>query len=372
MTDTRNMDERDALAAAELTRVEQQVEAQRATLLRQQRVADKELILGFRETYRRLRLEFTEFMRELERKRLLRQPMRPSELRKIRRFETLLDDIEQVTRKWSDVAADSIGDGQTRALSGVNEQALLLVEAAVYPSPKAGREWLAQTFGRLDDDAIARYIGFSSDGQPLGELLAKIAPRTKDEAREKLLDGLTKGQNPTEIARTFKQVASVPLDRALSISRTEILRAYRSASLDSYKLNENVVTGWTWVASLSSRTCSACWSMHGTEHALDEPFASHPKCRCAPAPITKPWAELGFPGVEDVPRQGVQSGSEVFASLPERLQREVLGPTKFEMYRDGAPLENFTTRSTSRRWGDMNREATVAEARAKGVSNVSS
>ena len=82
------------------------------------------------------------------------------------------------------------------------------------------------------------------------------------------------------------------LTRALRISRTETLRAYREATHRTYQQNSDVIEGWYWLASLSSsgRTCAARIALHGTFHANDERMKTQVNCRCAqlPAVIGQP------------------------------------------------------------------------------------
>lgn len=347
-----------------MTPLEREWERQRRTLLRQQRIIDKELVLGFKHTYGRLQYELNQFREELGRLQLLGKPIPESKIYKIRRFEELLEQIERETYGFTrSLATEAIANGQRSTLAQVNSHNWSLTEAALAPAaPRGALVVIENDFVRLDVRALQRFIGIASDGQPLGDLLGEIGPSVKKKARQELLYGLTRGQNPNEIARSFKKIASIPLDRALNVSRTEVLRAYRSAALESYQVNEDVVVGWTWMAELSTRTCPACWAMHGTEHSHSESFDSHPRCRCSPIPRTKTWAELGFPGVEDVGRN-IGTGADRFANLTAAEQRQILGPGKYDLYREGVPFEKFAKHSHSDRWGGMYREATVAEAR---------
>jgi hypothetical protein len=100
--------------------------------------------------------------------------------------------------------------------------------------------------------------------------------------------------------------------------------------------------------------------MHGTVHPLDEPFASHPNCRCQATPITKTWAELGFTGIPDLPEP--EPGSAVFARLSEAEQRQILGPGKLELFKAGKlELRDLVAVTNSRVWGKGRRERTLRE-----------
>jgi SPP1 gp7 family putative phage head morphogenesis protein len=107
------------------------------------------------------------------------------------------------------------------------------------------------------------------------------------------MEGLMLGLGPRKIAPQIRDALGVQLTRALTIARTEMLRANRTATQQTYTENANVVKGWTWSAALHGNTCPICFSKHGTEHALDEKLASHPNCRCTPSPLTYNWEEIG-------------------------------------------------------------------------------
>lgn len=157
----------------------------------------------------------------------------------------------------------------------------------------------------------------------LRPLLQSIAPETAQAIANALIQGVALGQGPREIARAINRVANVTLTRALTIARTETLRAYRESSRQAYLMNSGVVTAWIWHAALGPRTCAMCIAMHGTEHPLTETMATHPNCRCAMLPKTS------------TPMQ-IESGIDWFARQPTDVQRGILGPGKFKAHQAGA------------------------------------
>lgn len=58
--------------------------------------------------------------------------------------------------------------------------------------------------------------------------------------------------------------------RALRISRTEMLRAYREATRRNYQANGDIVPGWRWLCAKQPRTCAARLAMDGTHKCRDQ------------------------------------------------------------------------------------------------------
>lgn len=171
-------------------------------------------------------------------------------------------------------------------------------------------------------------------GAPLRSLLDQLPSAAALRARDTLIQGVALGKGTRTIGRDLQNAFAGNLARALVISRTEVIGAYRRAALTGYRQADAVVNAWVWVASLSNRTCAACVAMHGSVHPLDEDFASHPACRCSPAPVTRTWAELGFPGRRETGLQ-LEPGEDWFGRQDAVTQLAILGPGKQRAYREG-------------------------------------
>ena len=199
-------------------------------------------------------------------------------------------------------------------------------------------------------------------GAPLSNLLDKLPRISAQVARDTLIQGVVLGRGTRQIAADMQQAFGGNLVRALRISRTETIGAYRRAANSRYQGNRNVLEGWVWVAALNSRTCAACIAQHGSFHPLDEAFASHPACRCAPAPQTRPWAELGFPDVPET-RIDIESGETWFARQPATAQKQILGPGKHRAFVEGRiTLADLVEPTDSPVWGAGIRERSLRDA----------
>lgn len=319
----------------------------RLDLLRRERVAAIEMTQSYGAVYRRIQERVAELTKQITAARAAGEDVTTSWLLEQRRLERLLESVEGEIAQWARVLNNSITSSQMLATQAGAGEALQLAHAAIGSGMPIG----ALRWSYVPQEAFYDLVGTLQNGAPLMKLLEQLGPDAAQRVRETLLTGLATGQAPRAIATQIRRDCGVSLARALTISRTEVLRSYRSATLRSYAANGDVVKGWIWSAQLSSRTCAICWAMHGKRFEHGEPFASHPNCRCTPLPETVSWAELGFPNVEDT-RTSIESGEARFARLPEGTQRQILGPGKYALYRDGMiNLSSLVGESYSPVWG---------------------
>lgn len=175
--------------------------------------------------------------------------------------------------------------------------------------------------------------------------------------RRELVRGVVTGSNPKDVARKMltrtEGLFNGGYGRALNIARTEMLDAHRAASALSDQSNADLLTGWVWTASLSSRTCPACFGMHGTVHALDEAGPlGHQQCRCTRVPKTKTWAELGFEGMNEPPSL-LPDSTAIFDGLPAADQVHILGRRRYDAWRAGDyPMDSWATKRSTPGWRD--------------------
>jgi SPP1 gp7 family putative phage head morphogenesis protein len=198
------------------------------------------------------------------------------------------------------------------------------------------------SFGVPHPDAIANIVGATSKGSPLADLFAGFGDEAANKAAKALITGITLGDNPRTIAPLVEDALDISRSRALTIARTEMLRAYRQANLETFKANSDVVQQARWTCDLSPRTCAACLAMDGTLHDLDEDIGFHPNCRCVLTPITASWDDiLGSLGIDTSDLKDSsslddrQTGAEWFDAQSESTQRKILGNAKYEAYSNG-------------------------------------
>lgn len=217
---------------------------------------------------------------------------------------------------------------------------------------------LSFRFGGFPPGVGESIVGNTGGGTPLGNLFATFGPDAAAEVREVIVAGVVSGKNPNVIARGVRDALDVPLSRARTIARTEVIRARRDAMGEMYRANSDVVFGWRWQSAFQSRTCAFCLSQDGKVFPLDEDLDSHPNCRCTQVPITE---------FDDPPSL---NGAQWLEQQPEAVQREILGPTAHELYRAGkVRLDDFAQPTFSSVWGKGGRVRSLREMKRLGIIN---
>lgn len=173
------------------------------------------------------------------------------------------------------------------------------------------------------------------------QLFDSFGSDASDAVYQAIKRGVIMGKGPDVIAREIRQSLDMSRQRAITIARTESLRAMSDSALENYRANSDVVRGWVWVASMGGNTCAACTFMDGTEHDLDEDLDDHVCGRCAKAPLTRSWNDiLGDFGIDgsDIPETSIDlgdRGEDWFNSQDEAMQESILGPAKFNAWQQG-------------------------------------
>jgi SPP1 gp7 family putative phage head morphogenesis protein len=193
-------------------------------------------------------------------------------------------------------------------------------------------------------------------------LIAGLPAQAQEAVGNALASGLAQGKNPRAVATMMREALGGNLTRALTISRTETLRSYREASREVYLANTDVLMGQQWISALDRRSCPACIALHGKVFPLDEVMAAHPNCRCTTAPAPRSPRELGLGDVPGVPP--IEDGVAWFRRQDEATQRQILGPSKYGLFRSREiTLPDLVRRRESPVWGPSTSEAGISAAK---------
>ncbi len=311
------------------------IEEFRKLLLAQDASTMEELARRWLQVERRLEAQFRALTLEIADLRAKGQPVTRAKLYEMERYRNLLAQALDETRRYQRWAEGRIADGQREmAKLGIKSSEALIRESYLEAGKAVAR------FDLLPVEAVESMIGFAGNGSPLFDLLFKSYPDTIDRLTETLVQATAQGQNPRRTAALMAEAMSGNLQRALVISRTEQVRAFRHAATMAMK-ESGVVEGWIWRSARQPRTCMACIVMDGTEHGLDEELDDHPNGRCFKQPKIK-----GLTPVE------TQSSAAWFELQTEEVQRAMMGDKAYEAWKSGAfKLSQLASRKESSEWG---------------------
>jgi SPP1 gp7 family putative phage head morphogenesis protein len=280
-------------------------------------------------------------------RQLYAQGVDPDRFDAARLAELLRQIDDELLRLAAQAEAHIISGQRVTARIGA-QQALGLIDVQV--------PGLEASFTRLPTAAFAEMVGQTSQGSPLRTILARNGSDALEAAKRSLVAAIAQGTGPREVGRELRRVLNQSAWRAEVTARNALLDAHRSAALQTYAANSDVLSGWVWTAALSSRTCLGCLALHGTEFLLTEQFfPRHPACRCTPTPRVK-----GMFG-DQAP---FESGESWLNRQSREVQRAMIPDGLWlDWESDVIRLEDFVTVQRSRTWGKSYRQATSAEAR---------
>ena len=214
---------------------------------------------------------------------------------------------------------------------------------------------VAGSFTGLPTRAVSAFEDWTrADTMPLRKLFIKHFPEAADDMTAALFTAIGTGKGPAKIAGEMMDAFGIGLDRALTISRTEVMRAHRQGTQEGYR-ESGVISGYKRLATHDHRVCLGCLFEEGQIFENDRDFDAHPNCRCTTVPIVM--------GV-DAPRWS--AGEAWFLQQSPQRQRELLGPTRYKMWTDGEvrDLRRFATHKHDPEWGGAFVPRTIRDLKA--------
>lgn len=252
-------------------------ERQREAILAGERAASSQLVEAFGGMWQRIRREIDDLLEKRAAAEAKGEVIGPEWLWKQNRLDALLSQVERELRIYAEFASPLVTNAQGEAVDMALWHSEELVRAA---TRQVG---IAVNWNNLPLDSLRSLIGFTSNGSPLRRMFDSLGPEISALIRDGLIQGVTLGWNPERIAGQLRAYFARGLTQALTVCRTEVMRAYREGTQASYQENDDILTGWVWNAACTPRTCAMCWAMHGTQHPFTERLDDHPNGRCFPA-----------------------------------------------------------------------------------------
>lgn len=261
--------------------------------------------------------------------------MTPSQIMRSRRWFALMEQTRDELRRYEAYMEPRIISGQRNMIT----QAVQHSEAAVQAA--ASEAQIVVPFNRLPVTAVENMVGLAGDGSPLRAILQDASRAGADALGEQLVRGIALGVNPREVARRAMRLGlGTSYTRMVALARTEQLRVYRLASLDSYR-NSRVVVAYKRLSARDRRVCIACLFADGQQYPVEHGFDEHVQGRCTMIPV-----------LANVPAVQFQDGKAWFRLQPETVQRAMLGRGRFDLWQRGeASLDDMVSRDYDATWG---------------------
>jgi SPP1 gp7 family putative phage head morphogenesis protein len=326
--------------------IEQAIQRNRAQLL----AGDAEALSRMRSAYLPVRSRLNDLIDELVAVLESSDGLTGGQAVRLERARVLLEQVE--------IELQRFGSGASSFIESAQRQAIQLATAHVQATIFAQDPALGLAFNRVNTRAVETLVGRMADGSPLRSWLDALGPDTAATMEQSIIDGLALGQNPRLVAREIKAALATDVDlagyRILNHTRTQMLGAYRGATLERYRENADIVQEWEWISAKQATTCSACLGLDGKRFPLTVTFQpSHNQCRCSSLAVLK--------GVT-IERE---LGSEWLAKQDEKTQANVLGKQGAKEYRAGnVALDDFRTLHRDERWGDSYQAVGLSQAQA--------
>lgn len=263
-----------------------------------------------------------------------------------KRLKALLEDLRVINAEvYAKVAARLETELADLALVEADFQAASLNKvmpvqvATTVPAPAMLRALVTTT---PMEGALLRHW---TDGMETGRM---------DRLNRAIRNGIVNGETTDQIVRTIRGTkAGAYADGVLQISRRSAQAIVRTATghvstvaAQSTWKGSNAVKGWSFLATLDSRTSITCAGLSGQIFPIGSgPLPPrHLNCRSASIPVTKSYRELGLDKDELTPAMRASMDGQVPGDLTfsdwltkkgTSMQDDILGPTRADLFRSG-------------------------------------
>jgi SPP1 gp7 family putative phage head morphogenesis protein len=263
-----------------------------------------------------------------------------SQLYRLDRYQRLEAQLVSELARFNGWAADLITQHQLRLmLEGAENARTVMAMFDRFPV-------------RMPHEAVQSVVGLASNGAPLGDLLATSYTAARRAITQELVRSVAIGRNPRATAAAIRRATSVPLERAVTIARTEQMRAYNMAATEVYR--SMGVTQYQRCANLDENTCIGCLALNGEILDAESELSDHPRGKCSAIPI-----------VPDAVNEPIPSSEAWFNAQPENVQRAIAGAGRFAAYKSGsASWSDLATHTHDPVWGGSVQPTPVSQLAA--------
>jgi len=260
--------------------------------------------------------------------------------------------IEREIKRITDDLTEELNGQLKLDFTNLAEEETLFVKSAMrrvgvtadFELPAPARIWSAASFGTY---------GGSSSKETYQSYLDGFGQNTFKVWDNAVRSGYLIGQTAQQINRAVLgsmqnlEVGQMQALRKSLETNTITMVAHLSseARSETYRRNSSLFSGFRYIGTLDSRTCLECSVLDHKVFEKEEPATpQHNRCRCQWLPEIK-----GMEGFDDDDERASVDGpvsanttyEDWLAKQPEDVQRDILGATRFELYKQGMTITSF-------------------------------
>lgn len=246
-----------------------------------------------------------------------------------KRYQELLNSLDEGSPLFQEEVSDILNTG-TKAVIALQLPWLAKMLSSVYKGK------IKEPSKLMEKINLATYDGKTSIGDYPSVLSSRVLSPAQGAAKSQYLFS-----TPSDIASSYVKDSSPALERGIKADVPTIIdavtRTTETLTYDNIQSIQKVTVSGT----LDGRTCLVCASLHGkTFEKHSAPlFPIHHRCRC----FLIPYQE-GF-----VP----PSYSEWLSRQSEETQKQILGKTRFELYKGGMTVDRFVSNNRKLRLDEI-------------------
>ncbi len=227
------------------------------------------------------------------------------------RSKSLLDEINARISNLSQVSSEQIEMANVRQYqNSVFHSTYMVDQASPFDVPVS--------MPTIPTEAVRALVNTPFEGAMFSQRIGIINDAMASDIRDQLMQSMINGESMRDASLRVKDVIGASTEdgyanRALTIARSEIMRAQNIGRKSVYMHNEDLMAGTPiWLATPDGRVCPWCLRRDGKSEAEikrtkvgDDPHGNksfpplHPNCRCTLLPQLKTWRDMGIDMPED-------------------------------------------------------------------------
>jgi hypothetical protein len=286
----------------------------------------------------------------------------PAESFTVERLELLLDQVRSINAAaYAQVAKELNDDLKQLSSYEVSWQQKLF--ETVLPEPVLVH---FPIMGVSAEQAYAAAMSRPFQGRLLKDWAASVESDRMVKVRNAIRGGYLEGKTTDQIVRSIRGTRAAgyadgflerPRQDLAAVVRTAISHTAATAREQFNTNNSSIIKAEDWLSTLDNKTSTECIIRDKLPYEVDThkpighsvpwlqgPGRLHFNCRSTSTPRTKSWKELGIDIGEMTPGQRASMDGQVpadtnystwLARQSEARQIEVLGPTRYQMLKDG-------------------------------------